>query len=35
MISIFGTNKEEQNESHLKNLILMARSDNDIDKSEG
>jgi tellurite resistance protein len=34
MISIFGTNKGEQNESHLKNLILMARSDNDIDKSE-
>ena len=34
MISIFGANKEEQNESHLKNLILMARSDNDIDKSE-
>lgn len=34
MISIFGLNKEEQNESHLKNLILMARSDNDMDKSE-
>ncbi len=34
MISIFRGNKEEQNESHLKNLILMARSDNDIDKSE-
>ena len=34
MISIFGGNKEEQNEAHLKNLILMARSDNDIDKSE-
>lgn len=33
MFSLFKT-KEEKNESHLKNLILMARSDNDIDTNE-
>ncbi len=30
----FLKSKEEKNESHLRNLILMAKSDNDIDKSE-
>ncbi len=34
MISLFGSKKVAQNESHLKNLILMARSDNSIDQSE-
>ncbi len=34
MFSFLTGGKEAQNESHLKNLILMARSDNDIDKSE-
>ena len=34
MFSIFAPTKEVQNESHMKNLIMMARSDNSIDKSE-
>lgn len=34
MFSIFSTSKEVQNESHMKNLIMMARSDNSIDKTE-
>ena len=33
MFSIFKSSVEK-NESHLKNLILMAKSDNDMDKSE-
>lgn len=34
MFSIFSSNKEELNEAHMKNLIMMARSDNSIDKTE-
>jgi uncharacterized membrane protein YebE (DUF533 family) len=30
----FGKNKFAQNEAHLRNLILMAKSDNSIDQSE-
>ncbi len=30
----FLKSKVERNESHLRNLILMAKSDNDIDKTE-
>ena len=34
IFSFLTGSKEAQNEAHLRNLILMARSDNDIDKSE-
>lgn len=34
MLSFFGNKAEVQNESHMKNLILMAKSDNSIDKTE-
>jgi uncharacterized membrane protein YebE (DUF533 family) len=32
--SFFGKSKYAQNEAHLRNLILMAKSDNSIDQSE-
>lgn len=34
IIPAFDGNKKKQNEAHLKNLILMALSDHNIDKSE-
>ena len=34
IFSFLTGSKEAQNEAYLRNLILMARSDNDIDKSE-
>ena len=34
MLSFFGNKAEAQNESHMKNLILMAKSDNSIDQTE-
>jgi len=34
MLGFFGNTKMESDESHVRNLILMAKSDNSIDKSE-
>lgn len=34
MLSFFSSKAVVQNESHMKNLILMAKSDNSIDKTE-
>lgn len=34
LLSFLSTTKESVNESHMRNLILMAKSDNSIDESE-